>query len=78
MSPVRPGRLPARADTLFPAGREHAAVTDWRAIIVGFLVGVASGLVAFALPVIGHVGAGLVAGFVAGALAGAAGGLIAG
>ena len=45
-------------------------MTDWRAVGIGFLVSVVAGIVAFVLPVIGHVGAGLLGGFAAGYVAG--------
>ncbi|SFS13162.1 hypothetical protein SAMN05216559_4212 [Halomicrobium zhouii] len=51
-------------------------MTNWRAVLWGFVAGIVFGLLAFAIPVIGHVGAGLVAGGVAGYLAG--GGLASG
>lgn len=45
-------------------------MTNWRAVGIGFLVQFLLGLVAFALPGIGHLVAGLFGGFVAGYLAG--------
>jgi hypothetical protein len=44
-------------------------MTDWRAVGIGFLVSIVAGIVAFALPVVGHIGAGLIGGGVAGYLA---------
>ena len=44
-------------------------MTDWQAVLVGFLVGVVASVFAFALPGVGHVAAGLVGGFAAGFLA---------
>lgn len=51
-------------------------MTDWRAVFIGFLVGIVLSVFAFAIPVVGHLGAGLIAGFVAGFVAG--GGLLRG
>jgi hypothetical protein len=51
-------------------------MTNWRAVLIGFLVGVVASLFAFALPVVGHLGAGFIAGLVAGVVAG--GGLASG
>lgn len=51
-------------------------MTDWRAVGIGFLVQLVLGVFAFAIPGLGHVGAGLIGGFVAGYLAG--GGLLRG
>jgi hypothetical protein len=51
-------------------------MTNWAAVLWGFLVGIVVGLLAFAIPIVGHVGAGLIAGGVAGYLAG--GGLASG
>lgn len=45
-------------------------MTDWYAVAVGFVVSLVAGAVGFAVPGVGHVGAGLVGGFVAGYLAG--------
>ena len=45
-------------------------MTDWRAIGVGFLVGLTVAVVGLALPIIGQIGGGLVGGFIAGYLAG--------
>ncbi len=45
-------------------------MTNWRAVIIGFLVTTVLGLLGFALPGIGQLAAGLVGGFVAGYLAG--------
>ena len=44
-------------------------MTDWRAVGIGFVVGVITGLIAFAVPLIGHIGAGLIGGFAAGYVA---------
>lgn len=51
-------------------------MTDWRAVGYGFVVMFIAGLLATFVPVVGHVGAGLIGGFVAGYVAG--GGLLAG
>jgi len=44
-------------------------MTDWRAVTVGFLVGVVAALFGLLLPGVGQAAAGLLAGFVAGYLA---------
>jgi len=41
-----------------------------RAVLVGFVVGIVTSLLAFAPPIVGYVGAGLIAGLVAGLVAG--------
>ena len=40
-------------------------MADWSAVFIGFAIGIVAGFFAFALSVVGHVGAGLVAGVVA-------------
>ncbi len=54
----------------------RGAMTNWRAVGIGFLVMVVVGLVGLAVPGIGQLFAGLVGGFVAGYIAG--GGLLSG
>ena len=49
-------------------------MTDWRAVGYGFVVMLIAGLLATFVPVVGHIGAGLLGGFVSGYLAG--GGLL--
>lgn len=61
---------PSLGQQRFIAPRPNIGMTDWRAVIVGFLVGLVASVFAFVLPVIGHMGAGLLAGFVSGYLAG--------
>ncbi len=51
-------------------------MTNWRAVVVGFLVTVFAGLVGLVVPGIGQLFAGLLGGFVAGYMAG--GGLVSG
>ena len=45
-------------------------MVDWRAVTIGFVVGLVISVLGLALPVIGQIGGGLVGGFVAGYLAG--------
>jgi len=45
-------------------------MTNWRAVGIGFVVLFVAGALATALPVIGHIGAGLLGGFAAGYVAG--------
>ena len=45
-------------------------MVNWRAVTIGFVIGLLVAIVGFALPVIGQIGAGLIGGFVAGYLAG--------
>ncbi|MFC4439607.1 MULTISPECIES: DUF5518 domain-containing protein [Natrialbaceae] len=45
-------------------------MTNWRAVIIGFLVATVLGIVGLALPGIGQLAAGLIGGFVAGYIAG--------
>ncbi|WIV68225.1 DUF5518 domain-containing protein [Natrialbaceae archaeon AArc-T1-2] len=51
-------------------------MTNWRAVMIGFVVAVVIGIVGIALPGLGQLTAGLLGGFVAGYLAG--GGLLSG
>lgn len=44
--------------------------TNWSAVLVGFVVLLVTGAVGLHLPIVGHIGAGLVGGFAAGYLAG--------
>ncbi len=64
-----PLSLTLQAQPLIPSGRT-TDMTDWRAVGIGFLVSIIAGLLAFLLPVIGHIGAGLIGGFAAGYVAG--------
>lgn len=50
--------------------RTEYGMTNWYAVFVGFVVSVIAGVVAFAVPGIGHIGAGLIGGFAAGYVAG--------
>ena len=45
-------------------------MTNWRAVLIGFVAHLVFGLVAMLLPGIGHLAAGLLGGFVAGYIAG--------
>ncbi len=45
-------------------------MTNWRAVVIGFLVTTILGVIGFALPGVGQLAAGLIGGFVAGYLAG--------
>ena len=45
-------------------------MTDWRAVGVGFIVGLVIATVGLALPIIGQIGGGLIGGFLAGYLGG--------
>jgi len=45
-------------------------MTNWRAVGIGFVVLFVAGALATAIPVVGHIGAGLLGGFAAGYVAG--------
>ena len=76
---IGPIRRERRPTAVRPATVNPVSI-DWSAVLVGFAVGIVAGLFASALPVVGHVDAGLVAGGVAvdSAIGGATGGLLAG
>jgi hypothetical protein len=62
--------MQALAASLFAVTLERPAMTDWRAVAVGFVVLVVVGSVGLSVPVVGQLGAGIVGGFAAGYLAG--------